>query len=303
VRRRGRRGLAEPPLGDEPESDVLIRGGFADLDDLSRKLARGADPDPVAAVAAETLRFFDERGLEGRVGLVAARHGRSSTTLAVVSQRLADRPKVVDVAGELATRLGVEVKPQVSRDHDVLLKMTGIRRARFSGSPVQASAPCLLLRTGLLPDRRVLYVNWPALGHVLVSGRTRGAVATTMSSLLAGLVAVRRPEELQVLIVARERALPVALARLPHLARGWADPADDVTAASVLHDLRAELLRRMERVERGGSVETLPELVLVVPELDGLGDHAATLEMLGAYGPRHRVRMLAGTVRPADVSE
>jgi hypothetical protein len=259
--------------------------------------------DPVEAAAAEVLRFYDERGLNGRVGVVTARHGHSSTTLALVSQRLADRPRVVEQSAGLASRLGVDVRTQVSRDHDVLLRLAALRRARFSSAAAPASAPCRLLRWGLLPDRRVLYVNWPAVGHVLVAGRTRGAISTVLTSLVASLVARARPEEVQLFTIARDQLLPKSLARLPHQGHGWVDPSDQVATGAALHDARAELLRRMERVERGGTVDTLPELVLIVPELDALAEHGSTLEMLGAYGPAHRVRLLAGSARSADLPD
>ena len=92
---RPRRNLAEPPLGDEPGTDILVRGGFADLDWLSYRLMAGVHRDPVEILAAEVLRYFDATGFQGRVGVVSARAGRSSTTLALVSQQLADRPRII----------------------------------------------------------------------------------------------------------------------------------------------------------------------------------------------------------------
>src|SRR5207253_10010173 len=69
------------------------------------------------------------------------------------------------------------------------------------------------------------------------------------------------------------------------------------------HDLRAELVRRMERVERGGSVATLPELVVLVPELEGVLEHLSTLDMIGSYGPAHRVRLLAASARSQSLPD
>jgi two-component SAPR family response regulator/LysM repeat protein len=290
VRRRGRRGLDEPPIGDEPESDFIVRGGFADLSDLGRTRA---EPSHVAAL--EALRFFDERGLEGSLGLVTTRHGRSGTTLALVSQRLADRPRIVEAAAGLSARLGVAVTAHLSRDHDILLRLGRLHHARFTSAAGTASAPCRVLPLGVLPDRRVLGVNWPALGHVLVAGRGRGAVSTVLTSLVANLAAQARPEDVELLTIARDQVLSSTLQRLPHQVGSPIDPADHLATTAVLHDVRAELLRRMERVERGDLVETLPELVVVIPELDVLLEHLSTLEMLGAYGPAHRVRLLAAT--------
>jgi len=297
VRRRGRRGLDEPPVGDEPESDFIVRGGFADLNEVSRRR-----DEPVHIAAQEVLRYFDERSFEGSIGLVALRHGRGGTTLALVSQRLADRPRIVEAANGLSARLGVPVSTRLSRDHDVLLRLGALQRARF-GTPVSSSAPFRLLPVGVLPDRRVLSVNWPALGHVLIAGRARGAVSTLLTSVVANLAARAQPEELQLMTIAREQVLSATIQRLPHQASSAIDPSDHLATTAAVHDVRAELLRRMERAERGDSVEHLPELVLVVPELDGLIEHLSTLEMVGAYGPPHRMRLVAATTHPRDVPD
>ncbi len=298
ARRRGRRGLDEPPVGDEPESDFIVRGGFADLDDSSRAVG----PEEVAA--QEALRYFDERGLEGRVGLVSVRHGRSSTTLAIVAQRLADRPHVMEAAAGLATRLGVEVRTQLSRDHDVLVRLGALRRARFGGTATAATAPVTLLPMGVLPDRRVLHVNWPASGHMLLAGHGRGAVATLLASTLATLAVRSKQEALQLVAFARGGALPSSLERLPQLAGRFVDPSDAVSTTAAMHDVRAELVRRMERVERGGSVATLPELVIVAAELELLArEHLSTLDMIGSYGALHRVRLVASSARSNELPD
>jgi two-component SAPR family response regulator/LysM repeat protein len=294
VRRRGRRGLDEPPIGDEPESDFLVRGGFAELTDLTR--VREA---PAHVAAAETLRYLAERGLEGRVGVVSTRHGRSGTTVALVSQQLADRPRIVEAAAGLSARLGVPVRSQVSRDHDVVVRLGPMAGARFA----EASTTARLLPLGVLPDRRVLSVSWPALGHVLVAGHARGAVSKLLGTLVVNLAIPSRPESLQLITLARENVLSASLHRLPHQVGSPIDPADRLATTAALHDVRAELVRRMERVERGGSVDTLPELVLVAPELDGLLEHLSTLEMLGAYGPAHRLRLLAASTHSRELPD
>jgi two-component SAPR family response regulator len=70
-----------------------------------------------------------------------------------------------------------------------------------------------------------------------------------------------------------------------------------------MHDVRAELVRRMEIVERGGSVATLPELVVLAPELERLLDHLSTLDILGSYGAAHRVRLLVASARSQDLPD
>src|SRR4029079_14044507 len=96
-----------------------------------------------------------------------------------------------------------------------------------------------------------------------------------------------RSEALQLVMIAGENVLSSSLHRLPHQVGTPIDPSDSLATTAALHDVRAELLRRMERCERGGSAATLPELVLFAPEVDGLLEHLSTLEMIGAYGPAH----------------
>jgi DNA-binding SARP family transcriptional activator len=298
---RRRRGLSEPPLGDEPESDIGVRGGFADLDWLSRRLAAGAALEPVDQLAAETLRFFDDRGFQGRVGIVSARAGKSSTTLALVSQRLADRPRLLESVPALSQKLGIWTRAQASRDHDVLLRCAG--RGPLAASVDARSARSQLLPIGLLADRRVLLANWPALGHVLVGGRSRPAAGTVLTSLAVGLATRFSPAELQLLTIGNASRLPRALSSLPHHMGALVDPADSLATSTALHDLRAELVRRMQHLEHGNTLGTLSEIVLLVPDLEQLGEHRSTLEMLGAYGPSHRIRMLATSAAPETLPD
>ena len=61
----------------------------------------------------------------------------------------------------------------------------------------------------------------------------------------------------------------------------------------------------MQHVEHGNAIGTLTEIVVLVPELAQLTvtEHTSTLEMIGAYGPSHRVRLIAATVSPDDVPD
>src|SRR4029453_5069865 len=109
--------------------------------------------------------------------------------------------------------------------------------------------------------------------------------------------------DMHLVTFARQGVLPSHLARLPHQVGSFIDPADHVAATAAMHHVRAELVRRMERVERGGSVATLPELVVVAPELERLRDHLSTLDLLGSYGPAHRVRLLAASARSHELPD
>jgi DNA-binding SARP family transcriptional activator len=289
VRRGGRRSLLEPPVGDEPETDVAVRGGFAELNGLSRRLGQ---EDLIHRLAEDVLRLARERNLEGGVGILSASSGRSGATLTLVSQRLADRPLVQQLGPALAARLGVAVDAQLSRDHDVVLRMGHLRS---SGAFPLPSTPHRLVPVGVLPNRRMLWLNWRALGHVLVAGDAEASVRNIVTGLVASLAARVSPHALRVVTIARPSALPPGLARLPHQATAPVDPADEAATAATLQSVRAELVRRMQQAERAGSAVHQPDLVLVVPELESISVEASTLDLIGTYGPSYAVRLVAGT--------
>jgi DNA-binding SARP family transcriptional activator len=118
-----------------------------------------------------------------------------------------------------------------------------------------------------------------------------------------GLAARFSPSELQLMTIGTPSSVPRGLASLPHHMGNVVDPDDGLATTSALHDVRAELVRRMQHVEQGNTVGTLTEIVLLVPELARLAEHGSTLEMIGAYGPSHRVRLLAGSTTPGAVPD
>src|SRR5262245_32354619 len=76
----------------------------------------------------------------------------------------------------------------------------------------------------------------------------------------------------------------------------------------MLGEVRAELTRRMRDADRGGASDLLgthkePELVLVISELAELEDDGTTLEIVGAQGSVHGVRLLAATTQPEALGE
>jgi len=202
-----------------------------------------------------------------------------------VSQLLADRCRLLEAAPSLAQRLGVWARAQLSRDHDVLLRCVG--RGPLSATVDGRAAHSRLVPIGLLADRRVLLVNWPALGHVLISGRSRSAASTVLTSLAVGLASRLLPDELQLVTIGSRSSLPGGVSSLPQHVRRVVEPDDKLVTGSAVHDVRDELVGRMQYVEQGNPIRTLTEIVLLVPGLERLAEHASTLEMIGAYGPSH----------------
>ena len=304
---------------NQPESDVTVAAGFAEADP-AEQLARGLSGDDLATAALVAARFSralgaelmrrtagnaDDSPLRG-TSLAAVRHGRSSTTLMLQQVPMAARAQVIACLAEAATRAFGErsdVEGMVSRDGDVLVRLTGValevqpagRDDDLGASPEAWPAPSLLLGLGLLADRQVFAANWDALSHVLVAAPVGQGADSVLGALLASLVAQRSPAELGLVVVGSPRALPEDLLGLPHVAEPLADPLDEHGALNALTFIREELERRITSGQMDG-----PDLVLVVPELHQLSaDHTAALGPVMLHGPRYRVRVLAGCERRA----
>ncbi|MBV9281646.1 MAG: winged helix-turn-helix domain-containing protein, partial [Chloroflexi bacterium] len=207
---------------------------------------------------------------------------------------------------ELEVCLGGRCRLSSTADHDMLLRVSGLKRVDLLPLAHRPALAPPFLPVGLLPSDETLYINWRQLGHVLVASLPGGGADVILTSLLASLTARCRPDELRLWIVARHRALPACLARLPHRCSDIIDPNDEDAVREALATLRAELVRRMGEAEGGCEwrpSRTEPELVLALGELGDLQDDGTTLEMIGTHGPAHGVRLLAGSTRATAVRD
>lgn len=299
ARRRFRRSLAEPPVV-HPEDVMPPRGDFLDAEFarlLQHRLHSG-EVEAVVLVAEHTLRFLAEQGFKD-VTLVSASQDRQSVALTLTTPLL-DQARLVEVGPRLAERLGGEVDTGTTYDGDVLLRVHQPKLAGLVGGRT-ASALSRLVAVGLAPPRRAVYLNWPAVGHVLVAGLPDGGVETTLTSLVCALAARSRPEALHVYTVASRRALPPQLFQLPHQIES-AEPTDSVAVEALLERLQAEALRRMNASSSSGEAEDLPQLVLLVHDLAELQDSPA-LETISIHGPAQGVQILAGSTQLETVSD
>jgi nucleoid-associated protein YgaU/DNA-binding SARP family transcriptional activator len=282
------------PLPQELESEIVVEGGFAEAElahDFTRGL-HGVGFDPLAALVAQLQHFLAEYNLS-QVGLVATRHGRSATTLTLAAG-LAEQPLLIDLGPVFAERLNAEAEAWITADQDVALRLTRLRKTRLLPGPDAPTVePACLVPLGVLYDRQVYAATWTSLGHVLIASLPGHGADTILTSQVATLTARRSPEQLQVWLIARPRALPAPIFDLPHLARA-VDPTDEAALTLAIDDLRAVLDRR-------SSAD--PELVVVIPELTDLGEHAARLELLVSGGSRLGVRFIAATTCPQEAMQ
>ena len=224
---------------------------------------------------------------------MAIRHGRSATTLTLAAG-LAEQPILVDLAPEFASQLDAEAEAWVSADQDVVLRLVRVRKTRLlPAADAQPEGPCLV-PLGVLYDRQVYLATCSSLGHVLIASLPGHGADTILTSLVATLTARRSPEQLRVWLIARPRAMAAPVFELPHLARSI-DPGDETALLVAAEDLRAELDRR---AQHGPGAD----LVVVIPELTSLGEHAASFELLASRAASLGVRFIAATSCPEEAA-
>jgi hypothetical protein len=148
---------------------------------------------------------------------------------------------------------------------------------------------------GVLNDGQTLAVNWDALTHVLIASPVGQGAATVLTAVLASLAARSTGGELQLRLLAAPGSLPREVLALRHLQAPAVDSAQPEAVQAAIDELHGELDRRRER----GLVDE-PQLVLVVRELCDLSAEAITsLTPILIDGPRHGIRVLASSERPA----
>lgn len=300
ARRRVRRHLSEPPVPIPKPRPPIEEFAEAEPDRILRHRLQGDETELVVLVAEQVRRFLNQRGME-RVPLVMARHGHNTVTLLLrIGPQEAEFLR--DSTDALGARLGGRCVVSSTPDGDIALQVSGLKQAALIVSPAHQSSELQLVPIGLLPTSETLYVNWSEVGHVLVTGQTGGGADVILTSLLATLAARRRPDDLRLWTIASHLTLPSQLAWLPHQSSGFVDPAQQARVQEALASVRAELLRRMRATEedaercRSSSAQD-PEIVLVVGELGDLEDDGTTLEMIGAHGSAHGIRLLAASTQ------
>lgn len=307
ARRRVRRSLSEPPVPPAPEPSAPPGDDFAEAEP-ARTLAHrlhGGHLEPAILVAERARRFLDEQDLPD-ASVVAVYQARAAVTLLLDAPPL-DQPRLLEQAALFAARLGATGQATVTPGRDVVWRLSGLKAGSLLAPP-DASALPPLVALGLASADETLFVDWSAVGHVLVAGLPGSGTDVALTSLVASLAARVRPDELRLWTIAAPQTLPSGLARLPHQSQAFVPPDDDPGVDAVLQMLRAEVAERLrkapERDDRGWRPSASePEHVLVVAELGALADDGTTLELLGTHGPSVGVRVVAATGQAQALGE
>jgi DNA-binding SARP family transcriptional activator/LysM repeat protein len=296
--------------GEEP-ANSLPPTGFVETD-LVRDLtfrAQSGEEEPAVQASLWVLRSLAERGLTG-LTILLAEYGQRRLDL-ILTGSVAEREQLLGLAPKLAKLLGTVVEATSTPDHDIALHLEGVSRIGLPEPPERCprTSP-ILLPVGICHTRSqpVLSVNWRALGHVLIVGPSGDGVDVTLMSLLGGLAARQRPDDVRIWTVGNHSRLPDQLGELPHQQVGIVAPHDDDAVNAVLAAFRAELGRRLgARDEPASEAQPKePEWVLVIGDLAEFSTDPECwliLEQIGRDGPACGLRIVAGTTHPIDLDD
>jgi two-component SAPR family response regulator/LysM repeat protein len=306
ARRRFRRSLDEPADETTPPPSTLCND-FAEAE-LARTLAHrleSGEIEPVEVVAAQTQRFLRERGIDDAAILLARHATKAMSLLVEIDPR--DEGELAEIADELGTRLGGQGRATITPERDVVLKLSGLKLTTLALPVTDDSLDRpLLVPVGVLAGGETLYVAWGELGHVLIAAQPGGGGDVILTTVLAGLAARRRPDELRLVTIARQHGLPPQLASLPHQAVEVVDLDDEDAVARTLQIARGELLRRMARDETEEfwqATSEQPPIVIAIEEIADVEDDGTTLEILGSRGASHGITLLAATAHADELGD
>lgn len=285
------------PLPLPRESDVVLTGGFAEVDASGEDVLAAPGEDGLTRLAARVLAHLGAEGPE-RPELVAAAHGRSGTTLTIQAP-VALRARLPELARTLGALLGTRVDGAVTADHDLSLHVgAGLRIPLLPLMPEAADGAGRLpwlTPAGVLPTRQVLSLNWRALGNVLVASLPGQGAHDLLTGLLVSLSSRHSPDDLEVCLVGDTERVPPALDLLPQVRGPRIDPADTTALVIGFEALAAEVSARLQT----GHPASARQLLVVVGELADLVPAQEQLDYLAAHGSAVGVQILAATMRPA----
>jgi two-component SAPR family response regulator/LysM repeat protein len=304
ARRRGRRSLDEPPI-PVPSRPRPIQD-FAEMVPGRRSLRRlhGDDNEQICVLAFRINRFLLRHSL-ATMSVLLVEQGPGGVTL-ILQGSLDDQERLIELAGELESRLGAKVRLNQTADGDLALQVGGSKLLDLMAPIADTSALPPLLPLGVLPSDQTLHADWQELGNLLIASMPGGGAEVVLTSLLANLVTRRSPKQLQLYTIADSRTISAQLRELPHQ-RAVVDSSDEVACRRLLEDLRRELRRRMQAAEVSKGAPSLSiddaELVLLVGELADLPNDDSTFEFIATKGLHHGIRVVAATTQAETLDE
>lgn len=165
---------------------------------------------------------------------------------------------------------------------------------------------------GIANAGEAIFVDLAKMPHLLVAGATGSGKSVCIHSIITGLVMVRTPEQLRLVLIDPKRVELMAYAGLPHLSCPPVLESDE--AVAVLKAAVAEMMERFQVLERAGvknivsynekAITKMPYLVIAVDELADLMLNTANnverlLVRLAQLGRATGVHLVVATQRPS----
>jgi hypothetical protein len=150
----------------------------------------------------------------------------------------------------------------------------------LDGSPGQPGA--LQFAAGIAPSGDVRIEDLSRLPHLLVAGATGSGKSVFLRGMLIEMLRTRTPDQLSLLIIDPKRLDFAAFSKVPHLRGGRIIHDPDEALETLTHTLEMELAWRQpileeagvssasEFYESGGSLDELPQVVILVDEFADL---------------------------------
>jgi FtsK/SpoIIIE family len=321
-----------PPAGDEPPTG----GSQPGHGDSSGQPAPGGTPGPctvavtppdpsITAIAAKLDQAFARYGLpiEGFDPALAQRgpsltrfrsRGLGKLAITDVERRARDLAREIEAPGQLL--VGDEpgyITVDVPRADREVVQISQLLPAL----QVPSRPGALDFIAGVTPSGETRTADLSRLPHLLVAGATGSGKSVFLRGLLVELLRARTAEQLQLLIVDPKRLDFAPFARAPHHRGAILHDTDEAlqTLQFTLDaeiDLRQPLLQRAgassaaEFYEAGGTLEELPQLVIVIDEFADLilsgSNRKAFSEMIQRYAQLTRaygIYLVLATQRPS----
>ncbi len=283
-------------------------------------------PDPsIAATAAKLDQAFARYGLpiEGFDPALAQRgpsltrfraRGVGKLAIADVERRARDIAREIEAPGQLL--VGDEpgfITVDVPRADREVVQISQLLPAL----QVPSRPGALNFIAGVTPSGETRTADLSRLPHLLVAGATGSGKSVFLRGLLVELLRARTADQLQLLIVDPKRLDFAPFARAPHHRGAILHDTDEAleTLQFTLDaeiDLRQPLLQRAgassaaEFYEAGGTLEELPQLVIVIDEFADLilsgSNRKAFSEMIQRYAQLTRaygIYLVLATQRPS----
>lgn len=305
ARRRIRTSLSDPPVPPDHEAGIPIRAGWADAAYARTFAGRlNGGTEPALLVAEQVLHCLTEAGIKDAT-LVTVREGRHTMGL-TLRAGLTSQERLLQVAPDLAERLGAKGRASRTADHDVLLQLSNLALLRLVVQPSAGPLSAVpLIALGVLPRGDAFHVNWHALKNVLIAGLPGAGADIVLTNIITTLAARCHPDQLRMYTVAARDSLPRPLLELPHQSSRDVSPTDGNAVDALLNDLHAELERRMRsgNASRTGCPAAEPDIVLVVGEIADLLNGHEAVKLLVAEGPAYGVHTVAATTRHDAVDD